>query len=279
MLVAGVHVKNLWLFDVPVTSSCLGMNLARVATFQLSESERRQLIREGVLSRYAVHLPFGLPVTFPEEFDRPRRGVPALDQVFKSTGGANMNHRAFIDLCREYEHDALATVRRRPGVLNRAYRQAWMVFFRPSGDFLYLPEGNRDRVSGLSRAYDLALGQGQEPKLTGPESAGIATVPTLLRQVAWVVVLAYLVVYIGLLPLLRRVRQREGRASPRLLLLSYAGLTLLYLSVVGNFLETGENNRFRFLLDPLVLALLVALVQEWRTARRAAPEPPERAAG
>jgi hypothetical protein len=48
-----------------------------------------------------------------------------------------------------------------------------------------------------------------------------------------------------------------------------AALTILYVTVVGNTAEVGENFRFQFALDPLVLALCtVALC---RLAKRLRP--------
>jgi hypothetical protein len=37
---------------------------------------------------------------------------------------------------------------------------------------------------------------------------------------------------------------------------------MLWVVVVGNALELGENNRFRFVVDPLCVALLGRLITE-----------------
>jgi hypothetical protein len=48
-----------------------------------------------------------------------------------------------------------------------------------------------------------------------------------------------------------RVKER-----PFLLALFFIWLNIIYVTVTGNQLEVGENNRFRFLVDPFYLILL-----------------------
>ncbi len=40
------------------------------------------------------------------------------------------------------------------------------------------------------------------------------------------------------------------------MLVLYACLTIIYVALVGNFFECGENERFRFEVDPLHVVLL-----------------------
>ena len=48
--------------------------------------------------------------------------------------------------------------------------------------------------------------------------------------------------------------------------IAFAGLTILYVTLVGNLAEVGENFRFRFVLDPLAIALVAVAIQ--RLVRR-----------
>jgi hypothetical protein len=46
----------------------------------------------------------------------------------------------------------------------------------------------------------------------------------------------------------------------------YIVLAILYLTPLGALVTLGESNRYRYLLDPLYVALLgVLLAQVWRT--------------
>jgi hypothetical protein len=62
------------------------------------------------------------------------------------------------------------------------------------------------------------------------------------------------VVVLGLVAVLR-----TRRTDPRAVTLLFIWWTVVYVGVVGNLSEYGENYRFRFVLDPLVVAALAAL--------------------
>ena len=65
--------------------------------------------------------------------------------------------------------------------------------------------------------------------------------------------------------MVRRIRRGEG--AERVLreeapLLAAAGL-ILYTALVGSALELGENVRFKFMIEPLLLTLWTVLVVRW----------------
>src|SRR5205814_4716433 len=92
-LCVGLYTKNLVQFGTFTGSSCLGLNLERVTTFRLAEAERRVLVRQGRLSRYALLNPYFLPLTTPDAFaGRTPTGVPLLDRPQKSTGNPNFDN-------------------------------------------------------------------------------------------------------------------------------------------------------------------------------------------
>jgi hypothetical protein len=54
---------------------------------------------------------------------------------------------------------------------------------------------------------------------------------------------------------------------------AFMTFTILYFTAMANFLDLGENNRFRFIMDPLVLVLSGMFLQNiivsaWRRTRR-----------
>jgi len=56
--------------------------------------------------------------------------------------------------------------------------------------------------------------------------------------------------------LLRQAFRRRPISFPYALTLLFIWLNLLYVTIVGNAFELGENNRFRFIVDPFFLILL-----------------------
>lgn len=97
---------------------------------------------------------------------------------------------------------------------------------------------------------------GAEPEDFGPDCDRACAIVTAIALIA-AVAIAW-----------RRRRERVTSAT-----LLYCALTIVFVAVVGNSLEVGENNRFRFLSEPLtwVLVTLVvdrALASLGRGARR-----------
>ena len=74
----------------------------------------------------------------------------------------------------------------------------------------------------------------------------------------------------GLVAIVRRLRQD---ASAAMVATAVALVTILNVVVVGNLAEVGENYRFRFVIDPLALALATVgareLLVRLRSQRRA----------
>ena len=72
----------------------------------------------------------------------------------------------------------------------------------------------------------------------------------------------------------------RGRARPGDLARAYLAGTVAFVALVSIATEYGENGRFRFLVDPIVIGLAVAQVVTWIGAWRsrrtdaAAAEPP-----
>jgi peptidoglycan/LPS O-acetylase OafA/YrhL len=94
------------------------------------------------------------------------------------------------------------------------------------------------------------------------------------------VVAAYLfALAVGLWVTVRRLRPG---APPATVTVGFALVTIVYVGVVGNLAEVGENYRFRFVVEPLAVALVafgVNRLLERRSASLSASPPSERPAG
>jgi hypothetical protein len=151
--------------------------------------------------------------------------------------------------------DAVTLVATHPAAYAKAHLSAWLHWLRPASVHPNLASG-RERL---------------RPWL-GPWNRW------LLGDAAGVHAVLVLGALLGLAGLLRLAATREGRASgldaAQRAMVRGAAWTAVWLTLLGNLLEHGENYRFRGYLDPLLLAVLALLVTEagrrW-TARRAGP--------
>jgi hypothetical protein len=95
-----------------------------------------------------------------------------------------------------------------------------------------------------------------------------------LGQAGVFVIAAYVfALAVGLVATVRGLR--PGAPAPTVAV-AYALLTIFYVGVVGNLAEVGENYRFRFVVDPLAVALVAfgvrALVRRRRVSASGAPD-------
>ncbi|MCU1454750.1 MAG: hypothetical protein JWN46_2896 [Acidimicrobiales bacterium] len=267
LLVVGWYAKNLVLFGDFGPSTWLGVNLSRVTVAQLTPAERARLVADGTLSPYAAYPAF----TGLEEMHQPGRlrstpgrGVALLDLRRTSVGFANLHQRDYLEVNRRTLDDALWVVRHRPGTYVRGMSRSWSVTFTaPSAWFGY--GVNRDQVRGPVAVERVLLGAAADPP--GFDSPRLGRWQPADEQ--WVVILAYLLAVVGIPVVLFRRRAWRHRARGDAVV-AYLWATTVFVLVATTALELGENNRFRSVVDPVVLVLVSWLASQWWTARRTA---------
>jgi hypothetical protein len=252
-LAASVYVKNWVVFGRPVASTWLGFSLSRLTTTKLPTRALEALEEEGAVSELADHLPW-LPLTsYPSAWRALPPGLPddvaVLTEPTRTTGYPNFNHGAYIGIARTFREDAEVVLARRPDVWWESTRRAWRLYFLPIHDYTFFHAARQragPRMREIERIYERAYGADAFAEWSWDEPMP----PLRLRpgwRWAWLLGVALLV---GLGVVLRDPR-RERRATVAFLI-----WTVVVVGLVGNSLELGENNRFRFLAQPLSWALL-----------------------
>lgn len=250
-----ILLKNLLLFGFLGTSSWFGLNLAKASTFMLSDREREAMVSDGTLSEHALIHPFGELWRREEwlaETDIPTFGNAATDSMYKSTGENNYNHSAYIILSREYFSDAMSVLRERPAVFVKSMVHAYGHYFAPSSCYP-LVEDNVMKLGVYAWIYEFVF-QGSPIMLTRlelalAEDSGDYISTILSLNLLMLVLLPVALVYWGIQVLKRKKDW---------ILIVPVLLIVIFATVAGNAVEVGENNRFRFMLDPLIIVLVVA---------------------
>lgn len=279
LLVAGLHLQRLSSFGTFALSSGLGVSLAKITVFQLSVADREALLAQGELSPVSGVEPLSPAARYNGLIPQPRRtGIPVLDEEEKghfenpTTNDifrTNMNSLASLAISDSYLKDSLHVLRTYPGVYLRGVKTATELYFRPTSDFFTLAE-NRAQVAPIEYAYNkgvLGVAAGGRGEIAIPEAR------TLYRlgpaRTAWTVVVAYAGAVIGGAFFLLRSLLRRHAGVESVVVAGYLWFTIVYIFLVSNLVEVGENNRFRLYSDPLVLMLLATLVMEkWRARHR-----------
>ncbi|MDP9452387.1 MAG: hypothetical protein M3P97_03150 [Actinomycetota bacterium] len=277
LLVVGLGLQRLATFGTPSFSSGMGVNLARITVFQLPPEVRQALVASGELSPVSMVEPLSPVARYDGLVPPPRRtGVPVLDEELKGTYEnpptndlfrSNMNALTFLEISERYLEDAGYVLRTYPGVYLQGVRTATELFFRPTSDFFTLAE-NRARVEPVERFYNrvlLGVVAGGAGEFAIPEAR------TRYRlgpaRTSWTAVVAYGVAVVGGGAFLLRALRRRRARQESVVVCGFLWFTTVYIVLVSNLLEVGENNRFRLYSDPLVLVLVATLVVQWWRAR------------
>jgi hypothetical protein len=258
LLVASLYAKNAVLFGHFAASTWTGMSLAHLTTDALPAADARRLVDAGTLSPASLVPSFSRPPVYPRAYFEglPPTRVRALYWPEKTTGGPNFNHAAYIRISEDLLHDALWVIRHRPGLYLASVGEAWATYFRSPGDLRFLGAENIGALRPASDLYD-AVFFGRGPSGDDPRAP--------VRY--WGLLLGLPIVWAA--GVLAAAGRGPGRGLDRgqRLLVAWLCFDVAFVAVVGNLLELGENNRFRFETDPLSVVLLGLLVDRALLAR------------
>ena len=264
LLVTGWYAKNYFLFGSFGASSWAGMNLSHVTFLSplTPESVREELVENGTLSPYPVIEAFR-SVDYYEGFmpAPPRRGIPVLDETLKSTEAVNFNHSFYLGLSDRMLRDAVDFIQVRPDLYWSSVRQGFRIYFHSSSDYLLLKDKPTPQLEAWwDRTFYGQLSQyGEDPAERWENNP---------RFVGWGLVVMYLT---AILYGVKMVLAPDKSGPSFLATVAFMTFTIFYFTMMANFLDLGENNRFRFALDPLVLLLFGKLLQDlvpgWRNRK------------
>ncbi len=251
------------------TSSWLGMNMSNMAFSAISPPEADALDEQGTITalhRIGPFKPIGryrsLRSLIESELPRPMpTGIAALDVERKASGYPNFNHLWYTAISRVLLRDSLRIVRLSPARAASVFWRALQLFCRPTSDYGGII-ANVTRIWPLEEWYRRILFPGG--------SAGLVAA-TLVFAVGW-----------STRTVLTAKSLEAGHALDAGAAF-YVAMTVLWVTVVANLADFGENNRFRFALDPLVAAAAIAaaasLIRRWSPLTSTGPAGLTRFAG
>ncbi len=269
MLIGLFYAKNIVQFGSLTGSTWFGQHLARVTTEQVSEETRKDLVAQGKLSPAALIPAFSdLDCYQSLSVDRHLTGIPALDQTAKVGGAVNFNCVQYIQISEMYKRDALYVASHMPAVLATSIVKSSFFYARSPAEFYML----RTRVEKLG-AYDpifraVVYGElASYPDHTTKGTSGYQRQMLLSTPWFMLLLIPMMLLYAARF-VIRTLRTKEADAAQITML--FITVNLLFVSVIANIFEMGENNRIRYMMDPMFLLLgsvmlreVYALVKAW----------------
>jgi hypothetical protein len=257
LVVALWYGKNLVLFGEFTGSTWFGMSLARMTDAALDRGERQALRESGAISPISFVTPFRAPQQYYGLVPKPPvSGIPVLDQDLKPSGEPNYNNLVYVAASRQYGRDAVAILRALPAAYIGSVMTSYLRTLRPAGASPFFG-ANSVHVTPLLRLeqfFDGRLGSGRRD---GTQDY----LAHCLSDAGWSIGAAYVFAFmVGLALLFRRARPSRSGS------LFFLAASALWVVAAANAVEVGENDRFRFVSDPMAFALLVVAVNKARAA-------------
>jgi hypothetical protein len=236
--------KNYIEFRSPSTSSWLGMSLAK--RWPLSQGEIASLKSEGVIPPFWHRRAFQEPEEllgygfFSAEAERDTH--PAVDDPYRSNGEPNFNHRDYIQVSKAMLDGDLRLIQRYPGRYLQRVATAVLLFAQPGPNSVhFLVDYDFERVHRYRDA------------LTTYVFLGRGSIERPIRMFAPAPNLLLVVIPLLLVVAFHGARREDSSRSGLLVYMLYS---FLWVAVVANMVEIGENDRMRGEVEPFLAAFL-----------------------
>ncbi len=248
MLVLAWYAKNAAIFGTYSTSSWLGMNLDKITVLAAPPQQIRNLIVHKELTPLASVRPFRDPTAYVPHFTSfHKTGVPALDERLKRDGSPNFNNLIYVGVSADYLRNDLHYIELAPLRYAKNVVRASEIFLEPADQYGYVGQ-NYSHIAGYARFFDAEF-ELQPGRPTNSLFPGVAHIA--YEKLAEIVITLFGV------PWLIWRRRRDVITT---IGLGFVWLSVVYVIVVVNLVELGENNRFRLDFGPLPLIAAVVVV-------------------
>lgn len=261
--VGGWLLKNQAQQGMLTMSSWSGMNLLRSVEPALTDDEIAELLADGVISEVAAVGPFQSYSSY-EPFMpacTPKSSAAVVSRTIKSSTPVevpfglyiadNFNFECYVPVYEQAGVDARALIRHHPGAWLEARAWAannWFILSSPTA----VDSRVLDGMHVVTRASLLAVPHPYQPwpwRGSDLVARGIVVGP----ESVMLLVLTMVLLWAGA----RRapgVIRGHSDLSPEAVVVTVLSLTVAWTMAAGIGLELGEQERFRMMLDPLVVA-------------------------
>jgi len=230
LLVVAVMAKNAWLFGTFTVDPHFGFHMGNGLIYSTWDDPETHAVCER---DYPILL---MP---PTEFPPPekvgleppaRTGIALLDDLKRSGGAPNFNNRYYLEVSKMYSDAIKDFVTHHPRLYAKFVGRALVNYWEPSDHYLFFPKQNLQTLGSYDSLYDEVY-------------------PAF-----------YCFYFAGLVyALYVSARSRWGDATT--LTLGFAVATVAY-SMLAIFVTYGENDRYKFTVEPLLWVMVVGMIQK-----------------
>jgi len=252
VIVIALFMKNYLVFGTFASSSWFGMSLSEIVLAKLPADKKNQLIASGKISPLSRKPAFWSIDNY-ARFVHQQNPYPHI-RVLTDTlnlSHANLHNYHFIEVSNAYKQDVIATVKTYPMDYAKDVVVSFGYYFHSASNHYDL-RFNRPHLFWYNKIYNhLILGA-----IINPDELELEPPfrPKYLLTTSFLVVLFYALGTLTLSVYVFRTWKDKSQLAIRTVLL-FAALTVVYVMLIGNLFEQGENMRFRF--ETVTLCLII----------------------
>ena len=265
IIIFSVLIKNIIIFGV-YSSSWFGMNFADITIKYIPNEKKHELVRQNKLGQLALIPPFGHLEEY-TKFIKPHKpfGIICLDKDITSANKINFNNYDYIAISKLYMDESKKALLCAPEYYLKNGLASFYLYFRSPSDYKYFANPNNDKIKGYDRVYNLiAYGQTKiYSSLTDYEKISIKNNTGLLTKICYTGVLSlFLIPFLIIFSIYLLIKKRDALEWSTKAAIIYLNINILMVALLVNLVELGENNRFRFEIEPLLYILFGLLTME-----------------
>ncbi len=258
-------IKNLILFGT-ITTSWTGMNLAKIAISTLPKEQVEKLISEKKLSELSSIKPFSHAGTyrqFAEKTNFPN--ISCLEDSLKDFNRhVNYNHKYFVPVSKLYMNESLKAIYYEPANYLKSVAMSFYFFLKSPTDYRYIYNDHLSKISNYADFYNIVFygQQKQYSTLSDTQKAEFKENGMNLDVFRYIGITFTLAMIFLAFYYFRYLLKYRKMKTQYYYLISFMVFNILYIAIIGNLFELGENNRFRYDIEPMILILFVMAVKQ-----------------
>jgi len=228
IIILALYLKNFLVFGFFGSSSWMGMNLSRITVHQMEPNQKENLIENKNLSELTSIAPFtqykDMDSVFVERYFGNYSGIIVLDKPEKKNGRTNYNHSAYLNISAQLLKDDLFIITHYPQVYIKGILKAFTLYFDSPTKYKLI-SANAFKIKAYNKFFDVFVYGSSTNTKTGYNT---------ILLVIFIIISSVYLLFISDSNYLLKV------------FIAFALINIFYVMFVGNLMEYGENNRFRY---------------------------------
>lgn len=255
-----LYAKNSCLYGSFSSSTWLGMSFCKITTFMLSEDERILLMKKGKISELSLIKPIKGLWFYRDHVNIPeyqKTKIPVLDPESYMPSGNNLNNIAYISISKQYLKDAVYVLKSHPEVYIKGLASSFRCYLFPSSDWFIMSHDNRKKTLNIEKFYNTVF-YGQIFNLNNPILIRDYSDKKYMNNffnIGFFLLSGFVIAVSYGIHLILHTLKKKPINIPFVLTILFLVINVVYVTFVSNLLEVGENQRFRFNIDPFLLIL------------------------